>query len=113
MNPEPNIPFAGMTQTELCRRAFLGQATVGLGSMAFLSLLGRNAAASPLLRGVGDAADGLPNFRLPKAQAKRVILVFLAGGMSQIDLFDEKPLLNKRRGEELPTRSAAASGSPA
>jgi hypothetical protein len=102
MNPEPNIPFAGMTQTELCRRAFLGQATVGLGSMAFLSLLGRNAAASPLLRGVGDAADGLPNFRLPKAQAKRVILVFLAGGMSQIDLFDEKPLLNKRRGEELP-----------
>ena len=34
--------------------------------------------------------------------AKRVILIFAAGGLSQHELFDEKPLLNKRRGEELP-----------
>src|SRR5262249_39671135 len=74
--------------TELTRRAFLGTSVLSLGSIALSSLLARRGFASA----AGEAT----------ASAKRVILIFAAGGLSQIELFDEKPLLNKRRGEELP-----------
>ena len=74
---------------DLARRAFLGTSALGLGSVALSSLLA--------------ASDSSPAFKLGKATAKRVILIFAAGGLSQLDLFDEKPLLNKRRGEELPS----------
>jgi hypothetical protein len=36
------------------------------------------------------------------ARAKRVIFLFQSGAPSQLDLFDYKPLLNERHGEELP-----------
>jgi len=42
---------------------------------------------------------GLPHFA-PKA--KRVIFLFMSGGLSQFESFDHKPLLNKRMGEEMP-----------
>ena len=35
-------------------------------------------------------------------RAKRVIYLFQSGGPSQLELFDYKPLLNERNGEELP-----------
>ena len=90
--PFDRLPTFADARTELCRRAFLGQTTLGLGSIALASFLQRQALA----------ADDTPAFKLPKARAKRVIMVFLAGGLSQMDLFDEKPILNQRRGEELP-----------
>src|SRR4051794_11627949 len=75
---------------DLSRRAFLGTGSLSLGSIALSSLLART----------GRAAA--PPARPGKATAKRVILVFASGGLSQLELFDEKPLLNQRRGEELP-----------
>jgi Protein of unknown function (DUF1501) len=36
------------------------------------------------------------------AKAKRVIYLFMAGGPSQLETFDYKPLLNQRHGEQLP-----------
>ncbi|MBM3775994.1 MAG: DUF1501 domain-containing protein, partial [Acidobacteria bacterium] len=36
------------------------------------------------------------------AKAKRVIFLFLNGGMSQVDTFDPKPMLDKHHGEPLP-----------
>ena len=36
------------------------------------------------------------------AKIKRVIYLFQSGGPSQLELFDYKPMLNKRRGEDLP-----------
>ena len=36
------------------------------------------------------------------ARAKRVIYLFMAGGPSQLETFDYKPLLNQRNGEQLP-----------
>jgi len=36
------------------------------------------------------------------AKAKRVIFLFMNGGMSQVDTFDPKPLLDKHHGEPLP-----------
>ena len=80
----------------LSRRLFLGGSVLGLGSIAAACLSERESH--------GDTAPAvtMAPARLPKATAKRVILIFAAGGLSQLDLFDEKPLLNQRRGEELP-----------
>ena len=80
------------------RREFLGQFATGLGSLALASLLGRDgllsAAALP-----GEAADPPPH-HAPKA--RRVIQVFLSGGLSQVDSFDYKPALVKLHGQPLP-----------
>jgi hypothetical protein len=78
----------------LCRRAFLGRSAFGLGGLAAALLQQRAAASSP--------QDPQPAWQLPTAKAKRVVVIFLSGGLSQHDLFDEKPLLRERRGEELP-----------
>src|SRR6516162_4973300 len=77
---------------DLARRTFLSTSVLSLGSFALASLLPRRAFA--------EAEK--PPFKLASATTKRIIMIFAAGGLSQLDLFDEKPLLNKRRGEELP-----------
>src|SRR5207253_2088879 len=76
----------------LTRRTFLQRAAGGIGLTALGSLLGRNNSAQA-------AATGFPNFP-PKA--KRIIYLFQSGAPSQMDLFDPKPELAKRRGEDLP-----------
>lgn len=79
------------------RRHFLSKLSLGLGSAALGSLL------LPGIGGSGEEAGGLipgqPHFA-PKA--KRVIYLFQNGAPSQFELFDNKPLLNKMFGEELP-----------
>ena len=76
-------------QTELSRRAFLGQSAGGLGGVALGSLLTSGAAA----------AGNAPHFA-PKA--KRVIYLFMSGGPSHVDTFDPKPLLTQRHGQPMP-----------
>ena len=79
------------------RRRFLGAASYGLGAAALAGLLGNQARAdSP--RPVGGL-PGLPHFA-PKA--KRVVYLMQGGAPSHIDLFDHKPELYKRKGQELP-----------
>src|SRR3984893_9294298 len=51
------------------------------------------------LVGLAQAAARGPHFR---AKAKRVIFLFLNGGMSHIDTFDPKPMLIKHDGEPMP-----------
>ncbi len=82
--------------SELNRRAFLGRAAAGVGAMALTSLLGQDSHAIPALA----KAPPFPNFA-PKA--RRMIYLFQSGGPSQMDLFDYKPGLNDRRGQEVPT----------
>ena len=89
MNPLAELH---MQQT---RRAFLGRSTLGMGSIALGSLLNAQAAKRNAIGGLA----GLPHFA-PKA--KRVIYLFQSGGPSQMDLFDHKPHLAKRFGEEVP-----------
>jgi len=79
----------------LCRRAFLGGSAFGLGSLA-LSMLSQKA------RAAAGRQDPKPAWQLPTAKAKRVVVIFLSGGLAQLDLFDDKPLLRERRGEQLP-----------
>ena len=67
---------------------------MGLGAIALTSLLNQ---------GRGRANDGLSEDGLHHApKAKRVIFLFQAGGPSQMDLYDHKPLLNEMQGKELP-----------
>jgi hypothetical protein len=73
----------------LNRRQFIQKASVGLGALAFGSIA----------RGVG-AAPQAGNHFAPKA--KRVIFLFMAGGPSQLDLFDHKPNLESLHGQPLP-----------
>lgn len=89
----------------LTRRHFFGNSASAIGAAALASLLNpvfggdhsKDPAATPGPR-VGGLA-GIPHFA-PKA--KRVIYLFQSGGPSQIELFDEKPLLKEKHGSELP-----------
>ncbi len=85
---------------QLTRRHFFGRLATGIGTAALGSLLNPALLAeAPLkLKRVGGL-PGLPHFA-PKA--KRVIYLHMAGGPSQIDLFDYKPNLEKVHGTELP-----------
>ncbi len=78
------------------RREFFGQAGLSLGSVSLASLLAQESAAAPLPGGA--RAMHVP----PKA--KSVIYLFMAGGPSQLELFDEKPMLAKLAGQTPPER---------
>jgi Protein of unknown function (DUF1501) len=90
MNPAQEFHSLSIT-----RRHFLSSASLGLGSLALGALLPRPATAA------AANADGAPHFP-PKA--KRVIYLFQSGGPAQQDLFDYKPLLNEKNGEQLPAQ---------
>ena len=76
----------------LTRRAFLGKTAQGVGGVALASLLGPTAAGAP------GALSRLP---LPQ-KAKRVIWLSMAGGPSQLELFDHKPKLAEMDGKGMP-----------
>jgi hypothetical protein len=77
----------------LTRRHFLSASSLGLGGLALAALWPRELSAAPT-----DPTGG-PHF---PPQAKRVIYLFQSGGPAQQELFDYKPLLNERHGEQLP-----------
>ena len=66
----------------------------GFGMTAFAALAG----AAPSISG-NPWAPKSPHFA---AKAKHVIFVFLNGGLSQVDSFDRKPMLDKYDGKPLP-----------
>lgn len=77
----------------ITRRHFFGQA--GLGTLALSKMLeGRDSTKLP-----NPFAPRAPQFR-PKA--KNVIYLFMAGGPSQLDLFDYKPRLVELNGKPIP-----------
>src|SRR5438034_7926609 len=82
----------------LTRRHFFSRASTGIGIAALASLLDRELQAAPQRLATREL-PGLPHFP-PKA--KRVIYLFQSGAPSQMDLFDYKPRLRDRRGDELP-----------
>jgi hypothetical protein len=83
----------------LTRRAFLGRASTGLGSLALASLL-----EPRLLRGAGPEEKWLGTVRpLHVAPvARRVIWLCMAGGPSHLETFDHKPTLGKMDGRPMP-----------
>lgn len=104
MNPNrtPTLCAGPLPALGLNRREFLNRFGLGLGAVALGNLLNPARAFGANPGGGGIGVGGIlpaPHFA-PKA--KRVIYLFMAGGPSQLETFDYKPLLNQRNGENLP-----------
>lgn len=80
-----NIP---MNPNMINRRAFLAGSGLSLGSAALNTLMAKDA--------------GQPMYLLPKAKAKRVIFLCMAGGPSHLETFDYKPKLDELNGKPMP-----------
>ncbi len=84
----------------LTRRHFFADCQVGLGSIALASLMGNrdsfgkdtNSHSKPF---------GAKETHFP-ARAKSVIFLFMAGGPSQLELFDFKPKLQELNDQVIP-----------
>ncbi|QQS47003.1 MAG: DUF1501 domain-containing protein [Acidobacteriota bacterium] len=76
----------------MTRRHFFRQAGIGIGGLALGSLLDDRLFAA--------VSDKRALHFAPKA--KNIIYLFMAGGPSQLDLFDHKPDLNKYDGQPIP-----------
>ena len=74
------------------RREFFGQAGLGIGSVALASLLSNESSA---------AAEVVPQPHFAPT-AKAVIYMFMAGGPSQLELFEDKPKLTELSGQKPP-----------
>src|SRR6185436_16786911 len=85
---------------ETTRRHFFGQCAVGLGQMALASLL-RNGSirAGESTQPINPLASKAPHF---PSKAKSIIYLFMAGGPSQLDLFEHKPKLVELTGKPIP-----------
>ncbi len=73
----------------LNRRRFLSRCGLGIGTMALGSLMRREGLARNFVRTLAP-------------QAENVIYLFMAGGPSQLELFDHKPELAARNGQAIP-----------
>ncbi len=79
------------------RRRFLNTLGGGFGSMAFAAMAARDRAQAS--QPENPLAPKQPHF---PAKAKRVILLWMQGGPSQMDLFDYKPRLKAEAGQPIP-----------
>ena len=96
---------------DVTRRHFLSGAGVGLGALALSTLMGEEACADIAINAMQPLADRQPHFA---PRAKRVIYLHLTGSPPNLDLYDYKPELVKRRRAGLPAdvpRGADASRS--
>lgn len=90
-------------ESPLTRRELLHRCGLGLGAVAMADLFGRTGLAcaqdSKLLNPLAPRAGHFPG------RAKRVIHLFMNGGVSHVDTFDPKPSLQKYAGKPLPTEN--------
>jgi hypothetical protein len=82
-------------QVSLSRRQWLLQAGAGFGGLALTHILAQEVAQGEQIR--SQRHGGLHH--APKA--KRVVQLFMNGGVSQVDTFDYKPTLARRHGEKI------------
>jgi hypothetical protein len=93
---QENVPMFGPEWNgrwpAISRRQALRTAACGFGSLAFAVLAARPTAASPL----DQKSPHVP------ARAKRIIFLFMQGGVSHVDSFDYKPRLAQDDGKQMP-----------
>ncbi|MEO8361857.1 MAG: DUF1501 domain-containing protein, partial [Vicinamibacteria bacterium] len=87
------------------RREALCQMGGGFGMVAFANLVNASIAQAGglALQGLEGGARALDH----PARAKRVIFLYMNGGLSQVDSFDPKPMLEKFHGQPLPGGTVA------
>src|SRR6516162_4201375 len=84
-------------QALLTRRQLFGRSALGLGIPALATLLHQD--------GRGDEPrriGGLPSLPHFAPKAKRVIYLLQNGAPTHVDLYDYKPMLTQRRGQQIP-----------
>ena len=84
------------------RRHFFSRCAMGLGGIALASMMNEgNLRGAPISPGpMADPMSPKPPHFGPRA--KNVIYLFMAGGPSQLDLFDYKPRLTELNGQSVP-----------
>ena len=97
MRTDSILPYRQARLEQLTRRHFLQHSTAGLGGIAFAGLLAAESSAGP----AADRPLSPQRSHFP-AKAKRVIYLHLTGSPPNLDLFDYKPELVKRDGEDCP-----------
>lgn len=94
MNPSLDI------LTQQTRRHFLSRCGIGLGGIALAALSASGAqSAKRVSPNPSVATPKWPHF---PARAKNVIYLFMAGGPSQLELYDFKPKLQALNGQAIP-----------
>ena len=83
-----------MFQNDFSRRQLLQTTACGFGALAANAML----SSERSVLGSSDASDLKAIHHKPRA--KRIIFLFMQGGVSQVDSFDYKPLLAERDGEK-------------
>ena len=81
------------------RRTFLRNSGISLGSMAFASMIGNQRVVS---QEALPQWSGIVTPRHFQPRAKRIIWLYMAGGMTHIDTFDNKPELARLHGKPMP-----------
>lgn len=84
----------------LTRRQFFSRCALGLGGIALASLL-KDQSAYGATSGAALNPMAVKPTHFP-AKAKNIIYLFMAGGPSQLELFDYKPRLNELNGQPIP-----------
>jgi len=87
------------TSSPLTRREALCRLGGGFGMLSFAGLIGQQLAAAGVSQPDNPWMIRDPHF---KPKARSVIFLFMNGGMSQVDTFDPKPMLEKYDGKPLP-----------
>ena len=94
MKPHHAPDFSHLFAT---RRDFLQRCGMGLGAVAFQTMLGGTAQA-----GGNPLETRPPQFG---GKAKHIIHIFANGGPSQVDTFDPKPMLTQMHGKDMPAEN--------
>jgi len=81
------------TGNPMTRREALRMVGGGFGMMAFAGMVNRSVA-------MAQGVSGVAKLDHPQ-RVKRVIFLFMNGGMSQVDTFDPKPMLKKHEGKAI------------
>src|SRR5437867_5166768 len=88
------MPRNGLCCDRRSRRVFLADTSLGLTGLVLGTLLPRRVSAED----AWTAPDGKPHFAF---KAKRVIWLFMLGGVSHLESFDPKAALNHYSGKKI------------
>jgi len=90
-------------QARVTRRQLFGTTASGVGLSALATLLQQGQAQSAHAETTQTKGrHGLPGLPHIAPKAKRVVVLWQGGGPSHVDLFDDKPILRKMTGEDIP-----------
>jgi hypothetical protein len=89
------------TSEQISRRTFLQRPGISLGAMALGSLLAQSGLADSHDDSKNDSR-GIINPLHFQPKAKRVIWLYMAGGMTHLETFDHKPKLAELHGKPMP-----------